>query len=121
MAVDLSGQVIADSVNGKQFSGIGGHEDFVSGPGLSTNGRSLICLPSTSVVNGVTISRILGRLPEGSVVTTPRHQVDIIVTEYGAAEIAGLSIAERSHALAQISHPDFRDQLLSTAAVWPSD
>jgi acyl-CoA hydrolase len=121
MAVDLSGQVIADSVNGKQFSGIGGHEDFVSGPGLSTNGRSLICLPSTSVVNGVTISRILGRLPEGSVVTTPRHQVDMIVTEYGAAEIAGLSIAERSHALAQISHPDFRDQLLSTAAVWPSD
>jgi acyl-CoA hydrolase len=121
MAVDLSGQVIADSVNGKQFSGIGGHEDFVSGPGLSTNGRSLICLPSTSVVDGVTISRILGRLPEGSVVTTPRHQVDIIVTEYGAAEIAGLSIAERSHALAQISHPDFRDQLLSTAAVWPSD
>lgn len=121
MAVDLSGQVIADSVNGKQFSGIGGHEDFVSGPGLSTNGRSLICLPSTSVVNGVTISRILGRLPEGSVVTTPRHQVDIIVTEFGAAEIAGLSIAERSHALAQISHPGFRDQLLSTAAVWPSD
>ena len=121
MAVDLSGQVIADSVNGRQFSGIGGHEDFVAGPGLTTSGRSLICLPSTSVVNGQLISRILGRLPEGSVVTTPRHQVDVIITEYGAADIAGLSIAERARALAGISHPDFRDELLETAKEWPSD
>lgn len=121
MAVDLSGQVIADSVTGRQFSGIGGHEDFVSGPGLTTSGRSLICLPSTSTVEGRMISRILGRLPEGSVVTTPRHQVDVIITEFGVAEIAGLSIAERARALARISHPDFRDQLSATAAEWPSD
>jgi len=121
MAVDLSGQVIADSVTGRQFSGIGGHEDFVAGPGLTTSGRSLICLPSTSTVEGKSISRILGRLPEGSVVTTPRHQVDVIITEFGVAEIAGLSIAERAQALARISHPDFRDQLSATAAVWPSD
>lgn len=121
MGVDLSGQVIADSINGRQFSGIGGHEDFVAGPGLTTSGRSLICLPSTSVIGGELISRILGRLPEGSVVTTPRHQVDVIITEYGAAEIAGLSIAERARALAGISHPLFRDDLLMTAEVWPSD
>ena len=121
MAVDLSGQVIADSISGKQFSGIGGHEDFVAGPGLSASGRSLVCLPSTSVVNGVVVSRILGRLPEGSVVTTPRHQIDVVITEYGVAEIAGLSIAERSHELARISHPDFREQLLSTAELWPMD
>ncbi len=121
MAVDLSGQVIADSVNGRQFSGIGGHEDFVAGPGLTTSGRSLICLPSTTVVNGSLVSRILGRLPEGSVVTTPRHQVDVIITEYGIAEIAGLSINERAQALAGISHPDFREQLRATAAEWPSD
>ena len=121
MAVDLSGQVIADSVSGRQFSGIGGHEDFVAGPGLTTSGRSLICLPSTSVVNGRMISRILGRLPEGSVVTTPRHQVDVIITEFGSADISGLSIAERARALAGISHPDFRDELLETAKVWPSD
>ena len=121
MAVDLSGQVIADSVDGKQFSGIGGHEDFVAGPGLTTSGRSLICLPSTTIVNGQRMSRILGRLPMGSVVTTPRHQVDVIITEFGVAEIAGLSINERAQALAEISHPDFRDQLLSTAAEWPSD
>ena len=121
MAVDLSGQVIADSIAGKQFSGIGGHEDFVSGPGLSDNGRSLVCLPSTSIVDGKMVSRIMGRLPEGTVVTTPRHQVDVVITEYGAAEIAGLSISERARALALISHPNFRDELLSTAAVWPSD
>lgn len=121
MAVDLSGQVIADSVNGRQFSGIGGHEDFVSGPGLTTSGRSLICLPSTTTVNGVMVSRILGKLPQGSVVTTPRHQVDVIVTEYGAAEVAGLSISERARALAGISHPVFRNELLSTAEEWPSD
>jgi acyl-CoA hydrolase len=121
MAVDLSGQVVADSVLGKQFSGIGGHEDFVSGPGLSDNGRSLVCLPSTTMVDGKLVSRIAGRLPEGSVVTTPRHQVDVVITEFGAAEIAGLSISERAHALAAISHPDFRDELSATADVWPSD
>lgn len=121
MAVDLSGQVIADSVGGRQFSGIGGHEDFVAGPGLTTRGRSLVCLPSTSTVKGERISRILGRLPEGSVVTTPRHQVDVVVTEFGVAELAGLSIAERAQALARISHPDFRERLLTTAAEWPSD
>ena len=121
MAVDLSGQVIADSINGKQFSGIGGHEDFVAGPGLSANGRSLICLPSTTTVNGQLVSRILGRLPEGSIVTTPRHQVDVVITEYGAAEIGGLSIAQRAHELARISHPMFRDQISSTADVWPTD
>ena len=121
MAVDLSGQVIADSIGGKQFSGIGGHEDFVAGPGLSVGGRSLVCMPSTTVVKGEVVSRILGRLPEGSVVTTPRHQVDVVITEFGAAELSGLSIAERSHELARISDPDFRDQLLSTADVWPAD
>jgi acyl CoA:acetate/3-ketoacid CoA transferase beta subunit len=121
MAVDLSGQVVADSVLGRQFSGIGGHEDFVSGPGLSDTGRSLVCLPSTTIVDGQLVSRISGRLPEGSVVTTPRHQVDVVITEFGAAEIAGTSISERAHALARISHPSFRDALLATAEVWPSD
>ncbi len=80
-----------------------------------------MCMPSTTGVKGETVSRILGRLPEGSVVTTPRHQVDVVITEFGAAELSGLSIAERSHELARISHPDFREQLLSTAEVWPAD
>jgi acyl-CoA hydrolase len=121
MAVDLSGQVVADSVNGHQFSGIGGHEDFVSGPGLSRRGRSLICLPSTTVVDGKVVSRILPQLPTGSVVTTPRHHVDVVITEFGVAELQDLTINERSVALAKIGHPDFRDELIAASKEWPSD
>lgn len=121
MAVDLSGQIVADSVNGHQFSGIGGHEDFVSGPGLSQRGRSLICLPSTTVVDGKLVSRILPQLPTGSVVTTPRHHVDVVITEYGVAELQDLTINERSVALAKIGHPDFRDELIAASKEWPSD
>lgn len=121
LAIDLSGQVVADSIAGKQFSGIGGHEDFVSGPGLSTSGRSLICLPSTSTVNGGLISRIVTSLPTGSVVSTPRHQVDVVITEHGVAELHGRTIRERSRALAEIAHPDFRDELRAQAERWPLD
>ena len=121
MAIDLSGQVVADNILGKQFSGVGGHEDFVSGPGLSASGRSLICLPSTSVVAGKTVSRIVASLPAGSVVSTPRHQVDVVITEFGVAELHGRTIRERSRALAEICHPDFRDELRAQAEQWPSD
>jgi acyl-CoA hydrolase len=121
LAVDLSGQVVADTIFGKQFSGIGGHEDFVSGPGLTAGGRSLICLPSSSKVNGELMSRVLPELPTGSVVTTPRHLVDVIVTEYGAAELQGKTIRERARALAAIGHPDFRDELFAVGDIWPQD
>jgi len=121
LAVDLAGQVIADTINGTQFSGIGGHEDFVSGPGLSADGRSLICLPSTTSVNGDLVSRILPKLPAGSVVSTPRHQVDVIITEYGAAELSGRTIRERAMALAAIGHPDMRSNLMAVAENWPQD
>lgn len=121
LGVDLSGQVMADSINGVQFSGVGGHEDFVAGPGLNLAGRSLICLPSTSVVNNVTTSRILTQFPSGSIVSTPRHQVDVIITEFGIAELEGRTIRERARALARIGHPDFRDELLDRAERWPED
>jgi acyl-CoA hydrolase len=121
LAVDLAGQVVADTINGKQFSGIGGHEDFVSGPGLSADGRSLICVPSSTMVNGELISRILPSLPAGSVISTPRHQVDVVITEYGAAELQGRTIRERAVALAGIGHPDMRDDLLAVAQNWPQD
>lgn len=121
LAVDLSGQVMADSINGIQFSGVGGHEDFVAGPGLNLAGRSLICLPSTSVVNNVVTSRILAQFPGGSIVSTPRHQVDVIITEFGIAELEGRTIRERARALAAIGHPDFRDELLERAERWPED
>lgn len=121
IAIDLSGQVVADTIDGKQFSGVGGHEDFVSGPGLTANGRSLICLPSTSTVNGQLVSRIMSQFSAGSVVSTPRHQVDVVVTEFGCAELHGKTIRERSQALAAISHPQFRDALMESAQRWPLD
>jgi len=121
LSVDLAGQVVADTINGTQFSGIGGHEDFVSGPGLSAEGRSLICVPSSTIVNGQVVSRVVPKLPSGSVVSTPRHQVDVIVTEYGAAELQGRTRRERALALAAIGHPDVRDDLLAVATTWPQD
>lgn len=120
MAVDLSGQVVADTIGGSQFSGVGGHEDFVSGAALELSDHSLICLPSTASANGELISRITPKLPTGSIVTTPRHMTDVVVTEYGAAELRGLSIRERARALANIGHPEFRDELLAVAEVWPT-
>ena len=113
--------MVADTINGTQFSGIGGHEDFVSGPGLSADGRSLICVPSATTVNGQLVSRIMPKLPAGSVISTPRHQVDIVITEYGTAELAGRTIRERAKALASIGHPEMRDDLLAVAENWPAD
>jgi acyl-CoA hydrolase len=121
LGVDLAGQVVADTIGGMQFSGVGGHEDFVSGPGLSADGRSLVCLPSSSVVQGQLVTRILPMLPAGSVVSTPRHQVDVVITEYGAAELMGRTIRERAIAMAGISHPDVRDELRAVAHNWPKD
>ena len=115
IAVDIQGQVVADTVGGNQYSGVGGHEDFVSGPSLSLNGRSLLCLPSTATVNGELVSRIVPWFPAGTVITTPRHQVDVIVTEYGAAELMGKTVHQRGMALAEVAHPDYRDELLEAA------
>ena len=115
IAVDIHGQVVADTIDGRQYSGIGGHEDFVSGPALSLEDRALLCMPSTAAVAGETLSRIVPWFDAGAVITTPRHQVDVIVTEYGAAELQGLTVHQRGEALAAIAHPDFRDQLLEAA------
>jgi acyl-CoA hydrolase len=121
LAVDLSGQVVADTIGGRQFSGVGGHEDFVSGPGLSASGRSLICLASSTQVGGAMVSRIVAELPTGAVVSTPRHQVDVVITEFGVAELAGRTIRERARALAAIAHPDVRTELAEAAERWPLD
>ncbi|MCV7067300.1 acetyl-CoA hydrolase/transferase family protein [Mycolicibacterium farcinogenes] len=115
LGVDIQGQVIADTIAGDQFSGIGGAEDFVAGAGLELSDRSLICLPSTFDKDGVRQSRIVPWFGPGAVITTPRHQVDVIVTEYGAAELEGKTIRERGEALAAIAHPQFRDELLAAA------
>ncbi len=116
MSVDIHGQVVADTIDGMQYSGIGGHEDFVAGPALQLEDRSLLCLPSTVTVGGERRSRIVPWFEAGTVITTPRHQVDTIVTEYGAAELQGRTVHQRGLALAAIAHPDFRDGLLEAAA-----
>ena len=111
LAVDLWGQVAADSLGGRQFSGIGGHEDFVSGSGLELTDRSIVCLPSTATVDGLVVSRILPAMAEGTIVTTPRHQLDLVVTEHGVAHLRGRTVRERALALAAVAHPDFREAL----------
>jgi acyl-CoA hydrolase len=116
LAVDIHGQVVADTIKGRQYSGIGGHEDFISGPALSLEDRSLLCLPSTVTIKGELRSRIVPFFEAGEVITTPRHQVDVIVTEHGAAELQGLTVHQRGEALADVAHPDFRDGLREAAA-----
>ena len=115
LAIDIHGQVVADTIGGVQFSGVGGHEDFVSGPGLSLEARSLLCMRSTVERDGELRSRIAPWFAAGTVITTPRHQVDVVITEYGAAELQGRTIHQRGKALAAIAHPDFRDELLEAA------
>jgi acyl-CoA hydrolase len=115
ICIDIQGQVAADTIRGAQYSGIGGHEDFIAGPALSLEERSLLCLPSTVTVKGEARSRIVPWFDAGEVITTPRHQVDVIVTEYGAAELQGKTVHQRGEALAAVAHPDFRDELMEAA------
>lgn len=115
LAIDVHGQVVADTIAGGQFSGIGGAEDFVAGAGLELSDRSLICLPSTFEKDGALQSRIVPWFGPGAVITTPRHHVDVIITEYGAAELEGKTVKQRGQALAAIAHPQFRDGLLAAA------
>ena len=108
--VDLTGQVVADSLGNRFYSGIGGQVDFIRGAGMSQGGRPIIAMPSTAK-NG-TLSKIVPSISEGSGVVTSRGDVHYVVTEYGIATLRGRSIRERAMELIQVAHPDFRDQLL---------
>jgi acyl-CoA hydrolase len=111
--VDLTGQVVADSIGQRFYSGVGGQMDFVRGASLAPEGLAVIALPSTAA--GGTISRITPFLKEGAGVVTTRAHARTLVTEYGIAELHGRSIAERARALIAISHPGFRDELTAQA------
>ena len=111
--VDLMGQVNAESIGSKQFSGTGGQVDFVRGAAMSKGGKSIIALPSTAAKG--TISKIVFTLDEGAAVTTSRNDVDYIITEYGIAHLKGKSLRERAKALIEIAHPDFREELRKKA------
>ncbi len=115
LELDLYGQVVADNVGGTQISGVGGHEDFMAGADLSLESHSLLCMHSTAQHDGELVSRIVGVLPEGSVVSSPRHHTGVVITEYGAAELTGLTVQERAHLLVDIAHPDFREGLRKVA------
>ena len=116
LSLDLYGQVVADSIDGRQISGVGGHEDFVSAAALRADDHSLICLRSTATVNGELRSRIAAALPEGSVISTPRHHTGVVVTEHGAADLYGLTVRERAYALAGIAAPQYRGELQAAAS-----
>ena len=107
--VDLTGQVCADSMGHKIFSGFGGQVDFIRGAARSRNGRPIIALPSTAK-NGQ-ISRIVDTLSLGAGVTTSRGDVHYVITEYGIADLHGKTVRERAKALINIAHPKFRDEL----------
>lgn len=109
LEIDLTGQVNGESIGHVQFSGVGGQADFVRGAALSKGGKVIIALTSTAG-NG-SISRIVPQLKQGTTVTTPRYDIQYIVTEYGIAELWGKTISERAEALIAIAHPDFRKEL----------
>lgn len=107
--VDLHGQVCADMIGPRQYSGVGGQVDFVRASSLSPGGKSIIALSSTG--RHGTVSKIVRSLKPGAAVTTSRYDVDTIVTEYGVARLKGRSTSERARALIAIAHPDFRSEL----------
>lgn len=107
--VDFMGQVNAETIGSTQISGIGGQLDFVRGASMSPGGKSIIVCPSTAKKG--TVSRIVPALDPGAAITTTRHDVHYIVTEYGIAELKGKSLRERARALIRIAHPKFREEL----------
>jgi 4-hydroxybutyrate CoA-transferase len=110
LEVDLTGQVTAESLGGRQVAGIGGQFDFVLAASRSAGGASIIALPSTGRRDGA-VSRIVPRLSAGAAVTTPRFLADWIVTEHGAARVKGLGETARATALIAVAHPRFRSEL----------
>jgi acyl-CoA hydrolase len=107
--VDLSGQVVADSIGFRIYSGIGGQMDFIRGAALSEGGKPVIALPSTA--SGGAISRIVSALKPGAGVVTTRGHVHWVVTEYGGVNLFGRSLRQRAEALVSIAHPDVRGDL----------
>ena len=107
--IDLTGQVCADSMGHRIFSGIGGQMDFIRGAALSKGGKAILALPSTAA--GGRVSRITHQLQDGAGVVTTRGHVHWVVTEYGAVNLHGKTLRQRADALISLAHPDFRGEL----------
>jgi len=112
MEVDLTGQVCADSIGSRIYSGVGGQMDFIRGASLSPGGKPIIALPS---MTSKKTSKIVSQLKLGSGVVTTRAHVHYVVTEFGIANLHGLPIRERIREMIRISHPEMREQLAKEA------
>lgn len=113
LEIDLTGQVCAESIGPKIYSGVGGQMDFLRGAALSRGGKPIIALASTAKSNS--ISRIVPTLQRGAGVTTSRAHVHYVATEYGVVNLHGLDLAERARALIDLAHPTFRTELTQAA------
>jgi acyl-CoA hydrolase len=112
--IDMTGQIVADSIGHRMYSGVGGQMDFIRGASLAPEGRAIIALPATAQSGAR--SRIVPALQEGAGVVTTRAHARTVVTEHGIAELWGRSLRERARALIAIAAPEFRDQLEHDAA-----
>jgi acetyl-CoA hydrolase len=116
LEVDLTGQICADSIGPKFYSGVGGQLDFIYGASMSNGGLPIIAMPSTTNLrDGTVISRIVPALKEAAGVTTTRNHIHYVVTEYGMVDLYGKSIQQRAQLLISIAHPDFRESLMYAA------
>jgi acyl-CoA hydrolase len=110
LEIDLTGQVNAETLGGRQIAGVGGQFDFVIGASRARDGAAVIALPSTGGRDGA-VSRIVPRFAAGSAVTTPRYLADWVVTEHGAVRLRGLGVRQRAAALIAVAHPRYREEL----------
>jgi len=115
LLVDLTGQIASESIGHKVWTGVGGQTAFMIGAQYSRGGRSIIVLPSSHMLNGERVTRVVPLLPEGTLVTVPSTLVDYVVTEHGIASLRGKTVRERIGELAAVAHPDFRGELKSEA------
>lgn len=118
IAMDLYGQVCSESAGIRQISGTGGQLDFVTGAYMAEHGKAFLAMSSMHVdKQDVRHSHILPKFTEGDIITTPRTQAPYMVTEYGVANLSGLTTWQRAEAIIQIAHPDFREELIKAAEV----
>lgn len=118
VSMDLYGQICSESSGTRHISGTGGQLDFVTGAYAAEHGQAFLTMSSTFKDKaGVVHSRIMPKFTGGDVITTPRTQAPTIVTEYGCAQLSGLSTWERAEKIISIAHPDFRDELIKSAEV----
>jgi acyl-CoA hydrolase len=106
--IDLTGQVCADSIGPKMFSGVGGQMDFMRGAALSVGGKPIIAITSTTLKG---VSKIVPMLKQGAGVVTTRAHARFVATEYGIAELFGKNLKQRANSLRDIAHPDHKEEL----------